>query len=241
MNRLFTHLAAFTLGAAALVAAEPAANRTLQCRMLLLNGHVTEPWYVLQGKNEYKRVHVSSDFLGAAVPVTVGDKLRVYRRLAVARKDADGRSVDYEVLAEFPVVGARRQLILLAQSDGKWAGRAYPDEEQAFPNGSMLVFNFTKVPVAFDFGGTRLVLNPGEKGVLGAPKTVANDAAKIKAMRMTPQGPVTFFDSSWPWLPTRRNIVFAYDDPRSDAIFIKGIDDVREPEVKEKTGKPLRP
>jgi hypothetical protein len=230
-------LASLLAPAVLFAAAEKPAAVTMRCRAFAVGKKPASDLYVKTG-NRYEKLSLSTDYIGKSFRTESKDGLVFYRKVPATKEKPES----YVTCATCAPDGAGRQLIFFMPGEGEAMNLvAKSDAEGKFPPGTRLVLNISKHPVALDFGGTKLVVNPLQSGLLRAPVKSEQGVANVQIARQDKQGRwILFSSSSWLSDSVERKIVILYPSG-PDNVSLSAIQDaVEEPDDEEKkatTGK----
>ena len=212
------------LAPAALFANAEKAETTARCRAFAVGMNPPGELYVKTGAH-YEKLAVSTDFIGKSFRTETKDGIVFYRKISSIKEKKES----YVPCANCAPDGAGRQLIFfIPREGGSLNVIAKSDNEGKFPPGARLILNISSNPVALDFGGTKLTVDPNKMGLLGAPAKHRDGVANIRIARQDNQGRwILFSSSSWLSDSLERKIVLIYPSG-PDNVALTSIPDTPE-------------
>lgn len=201
----------FLVSATLWAVGEKDSGSTLRCRAFAVGKAPTEPFYV-KVSGRYQPLVLSSDYICDSFRTETKDGIVFYRKLPES-KTADGKKTEpYAPFASCKPDGKGRQLVFFMPGPGDtWKASAKSDADGNFPEGTRLVFNLSEYPVAFDFGGTKLTVNPRQSGLLRPPGKSEADVAPVRIAQQKASGEWKLIsNTAWLHQPKARKIVLIY-------------------------------
>lgn len=222
--------------------ADKPAVATVRCRVLAIGKAPAGEIYVKTG-GKYAPLAISTDFIGKSFRTETKNGITFYRKRPEAelKKPGAEKKEPYVAFASCkPDGAAARQLVFFSPAPGEgWSVVAKSDLEGRFPLGTRLVFNLSTHAVNFDFGGTRLLVNPRQSGLLLPPAKSDQSVAPIMISRQDSGGKwIPFCSSTWLHDPAGRKIVLL-SPYGPDKVSLTSIQDrPEEKDAEEKAGQP---
>lgn len=243
-NFVFATIGLLTLPAALHAAdtKEKSAVSSVKCRVFALNQSPESEVYIKTG-GKYQRILISKDYVSPSFRTDAKDGIVFYRKVVVSDPKAAGTKEKESFEPCFscaPDGSASRQLVfIMPNGKNSWSAVAKSDVDTAFPSGARLVFNLSAVPVAFNFGGTKLLVNPKQSALLNEAKSAPEGVAPVQLVRKAPSGEwVPFLNSVWRQTPDERAILLIYPVAGTEHVSLTCIPDRIEPKDAEENSPP---